>query len=217
MSPLRILHVTAGFVALLVFIIPLVTKKGGRYHTRAGWVYVGAMVTVSLTAWTIAAGQLLDATSDRHTSAAFLGFLGVLSADVLWFGLRAVRFPARKERHKKSIDLFAPAITILLALGVIAIGIRSGNILLSAFPLLGVLLGAQQITYWRSVPEHKSHSVVAHISGMISAVIGTLTAFAVFGGPRLMGQQNAPVWLWIAPTIVLVPLIFYFQKSYKKS
>lgn len=46
----KILHILAGFTALLIFWIPLVTKKGGSIHRRIGWVYIGAMTVVSISA-----------------------------------------------------------------------------------------------------------------------------------------------------------------------
>lgn len=45
------LHILAGFTALIVFWIPLVTKKGGMIHRRVGWIYVWAMGIVSATAF----------------------------------------------------------------------------------------------------------------------------------------------------------------------
>jgi len=41
-------HIAAGAVALSVFWVPLVTKKGGRTHRRAGWVYVVAAATLAI-------------------------------------------------------------------------------------------------------------------------------------------------------------------------
>ena len=37
-------HVIAGVVALASMIVPLVARKGGRLHRRAGWVFVIAMI-----------------------------------------------------------------------------------------------------------------------------------------------------------------------------
>ncbi|WP_258871274.1 DUF2306 domain-containing protein, partial [Halobacillus trueperi] len=44
------IHIIAGFSALAVFWIPLVTKKSGNTHRKVGWVYVTAMYTVAATA-----------------------------------------------------------------------------------------------------------------------------------------------------------------------
>lgn len=48
-----VLHIVAGFVALAVFAVPIVTRKGGKVHVYIGWIYVWAMGTVAVSAWFI--------------------------------------------------------------------------------------------------------------------------------------------------------------------
>ncbi len=43
------IHIVAGTCALLVFWLPLVTKKGGRTRRRVGWVYVAAAAVLAVT------------------------------------------------------------------------------------------------------------------------------------------------------------------------
>ncbi|GAK00183.1 hypothetical protein JCM19055_3258 [Geomicrobium sp. JCM 19055] len=53
---------------------------------------------------------------------------------------------------------------------------------------------------------------------MLSCGISTVTAFVVFGAPRLFSLDEAPLWLWFAPTVILVPLIIYFTTlEYRKA
>src|SRR5271156_5531199 len=51
------IHVLAGTVALSVFWLPLVTKKGGLAHRRVGWVYVVAAATIALTTFLRSKGR----------------------------------------------------------------------------------------------------------------------------------------------------------------
>lgn len=48
MSPLLVLHISAGAFALAVAAVALVTRKGGRLHVRAGLVFVPAMIAMGL-------------------------------------------------------------------------------------------------------------------------------------------------------------------------
>src|SRR5260370_11604108 len=48
---LRWVHITAGSIALILFWIPAIARKGGRTHIRAGWVYVVCMSVVVVTAF----------------------------------------------------------------------------------------------------------------------------------------------------------------------
>jgi hypothetical protein len=47
---LRWIHIAAGSIALILFWIPAIARKGGRTHIRAGWFYVACMSVVVVTA-----------------------------------------------------------------------------------------------------------------------------------------------------------------------
>jgi len=51
------LHIAGGSTALLSMFIPLATRKGGRSHRRSGWVFVGGMAVVSITALGLSAAR----------------------------------------------------------------------------------------------------------------------------------------------------------------
>jgi hypothetical protein len=44
-------HIAAGTIALILFWIPAIARKGGRTHVRAGWFYVACMSLVVVTAF----------------------------------------------------------------------------------------------------------------------------------------------------------------------
>ncbi|WP_319005470.1 DUF2306 domain-containing protein [Metabacillus litoralis] len=50
-NSLRVLHIIGGFVALFVFWVPIITKKGGKLHTRFGWLYIYGMIVVAISAF----------------------------------------------------------------------------------------------------------------------------------------------------------------------
>lgn len=47
---LLILHIATGITALLVGLIPMIAKKGGRLHNRVGLIYVYCMIAVAVSA-----------------------------------------------------------------------------------------------------------------------------------------------------------------------
>src|SRR3954471_15125068 len=56
LSPMRwlfILHIACGTLALGILLLPLVSKKGGKLHVRAGWIYSLAMSAVACSAFLI--------------------------------------------------------------------------------------------------------------------------------------------------------------------
>src|SRR5580658_10234168 len=84
-------HVLAGAVALSVFWLPLVTKKGGVAHRRVGWVYVVAAGTIALTAFVNCARMLTDANPANDRPGIFLAYIGVIAWASAQLGVRALR------------------------------------------------------------------------------------------------------------------------------
>ena len=215
----RWLHIVSGFLALLIFWIPIVTKKGSKVHRRSGWIYVAAMIGVSITALFMGIYRLaLDTTypPEDIPFSWFLIFIAILSGAAAWYGIRVLRHKRRTSPHRNKIDLFFP--TLLLTSG-IAISIYGWLIdfsLLKYFPIVGIFLGGIQLQYWLSSPVRNSHWIVEHIVGMLSCCIATVTAFTVFGAPRLLQAESVSLLVWVAPTIIFVPLIIGFSNYYTK-
>ncbi|WP_309119614.1 DUF2306 domain-containing protein [Paenibacillus sp.] len=216
---LRWSHIFFGFLALAVFWIPIVTKKGGRAHNRAGWIYATAMGVVSASAFLMGMYRLTwDAGPDADAIpfAWFLTFVSILSAATAWYGIRVLRHKRRKTPHRVTLDLLFPFLLFASGIGISAYGWVIHFPLLQYFPFLGVFLGGTQLLYWLTVPAKPSHWAVEHIVGMLSCCIATVTAFLVFGAPRLLGVDSGSLLVWFSPTVALVPLIIGFTNVYRR-
>lgn len=216
---MRSLHILSGFLAICILWLPVVTKKGGKIHTRIGWVYVGAMTSVSVTALFMGIYRLSwDAGSDPDAIpfSWFLIFIAILSAATAWYGIRVLRFKRRQRMHRNFLDLLFPAALFVSGIGIVIYGWFIEFPLLQYFPLLGLFLGGTQLIYWLTVPKSRSHWIVEHIVGMLSCCIATITAFIVFGAPRLLNIESVNLIVWFLPTILFVPIIIIFSNIYKK-
>lgn len=212
-------HIIGGFTALFVFWIPIVTRKGSKIHTRVGWLYVAAMTAVSISAFYMGIYRVTwnaGSDADAIPFSWFLIFIAILSAAAAWYGIRVLRFKRRKAPHRGTIDLLFPSLLTSSALAIIVYGWMIDFPLLKYFPLLGIFLGVTQLIYWLTVPKRLSHWIVEHLIGMITCCIATVTAFVVFGAPRLLGIEAVNLILWFLPTILLVPLIIAYSTYYQK-
>ncbi|MCZ8522243.1 MULTISPECIES: DUF2306 domain-containing protein [Paenibacillus] len=215
----RWLHIAAGFLALFTFWIPMVTVKGGKAHNRSGWFYVWCMGTVAVSALYMGVYRIfLDPGSDagRIAFSWFLIFISVLSSASAWYGLRVLRVKGRKSAHRGLFDLGFSLLLLLSGIAVSLYGFRIEFPLLQYFPFVGILLGSQQLYYWLNVPKTRKHWIIEHIGAMIGCCIATVTAFTVFGAPRLLGVDSVSILLWFMPTIVMVPLTIGFSRYYRK-
>ena len=212
------LHIIAGFSALFTFWLPLVLKKGGKWHIRIGWFFVAMMGTVSVSAVSMAFIRIFvqpDTSPDRFSFSVFLLFIAVLSSSTAYYGLRVLRYKKKATQHRHYGDLAFASLLFLSGVGGSIYGFTIGNALISYFPFLGIFLGLGQLTYWLRPMKVRNSWLLEHIQGMIACSISTVTAFTVFGAPRLLGEDFRNIFLWILPTIVLVPLIFWFKRNYR--
>lgn len=216
---LFLFHALGGAIALAILLVPLLARKGGKLHTRAGLIYSYAMIFVGISALIITPWRVfLDParTSSSAAFAAFLFFIAVFTLCALWYGIVVLKFKSRKGPSRALAHVAPPITLIVLAIATQLIGITIGNGLLIAFPFLGLVTARGQLRYWLGTPQTKMHWWYEHMSGMFTACIATITAFLVTAVPRLWPDPIAqsPI-LWIAPGLVLGTLLNRWTASYR--
>jgi hypothetical protein len=201
MDLFRMMHLGAGGVALGAFLIPIVAKKGGRTHRRAGWVYSIAMWVAALSAWVVCWRRLTDDNPRNDAGALFLVFIGLLSANGALAGIRAVRSKARTAPSRHPLDTGLSALFLFASLGLLWLGIRHASTLFLAFSGLGIFRSVAQLRFWLRPPESKRAWWYEHMANMLVACIATVTAFLVVNVPRL-GLKDYALWFWISPGVI---------------
>jgi uncharacterized membrane protein len=205
-------HVAAGSTALLVFWVPLVTRKGGRMHRRAGWVYATAMMFLAVTALVVCAGRLLDGRVENDRSAIFFAYVSLFSAISTVAGLRALssRLGSRALGAAFSVALLAGG----LALG--TWGLLIAVPLYAAFGALGVVTAGAQLRFIVRPPESPLARVVEHMNGMGISCIATLTAFLVLNASHL-GLRPYGLLTWLVPSAIGAVLLVVAKRRYTPS
>ena len=211
------IHVVAGFTAIVVLWVPILTRKGNKLHRKSGWVFVISMASISVTAIYMGIYRLLwtpDIEAAARSFSWFLIFIAILSGASVWYGLRVLKFKRRNHPHRQLLDLLFPLALLVSSIAVMIYGWVIGFPLLQYFPIVGLFLGGTQLVYWVTVPKYRSHWVVEHISGMLASSIAAITAFVVFGAPRLLQVESVSLFIWFLPTIVFTPMIIVFTNYY---
>jgi uncharacterized membrane protein len=203
---LLLVHIAAGFTALTVGMVPMLSKKGGRLHKSGGRVYFGAMAGVFLTAMPL---SLLK-------SNFFLFSVGILS---FYITLQGVRWVQRKNEARTWYDKLITGISFVTSLGMIGVAgyglmvdqMEMGSVLM----VFGLLLFIFSLKELRSIMGKrvsrygKKAWLIEHISSMGGSYIAAFRAFAVTNIKFLPDTVN-----WLLPTVVGSVLITMTIRRY---
>ena len=208
-------HIAAGAVSLLAFAVPLVTKKGGRTHRRVGWIYVAAAATVAVTGLLSCIPLVSGGSPWRWRAGIFLAYVSVLGGASAQFGVRALRTKERTGASRRAIDLVPPLLLVAGGLALATFGIHRSIILYVLFAALGVVLGMAQLRFWLTPPAHERAWFLAHMTGMGTSCITTVTAFIVVNA-RSFGMRTFDLPLWAGPIAVLAVGLTLWRRYYAK-
>lgn len=214
-------HIGSGFISLGLFFLPMFAKKGGKLHNITGRWYSHAMWGVVLSALALCSLRLLQG---NPTQAVFLGYLALLTARPLYYGVAIIRNKQQPSRRLRLTDRCLR--TALVVTGPLLVGLgmgwwspSSGYPLLIVFGALGFFTTIRSVVRDFRGTSKPYHWLEEHISGMLISAIAAFTAFFSFGGNRIFGDTftgNLQLVTWIAPTVLGVAAIRYHKWKLKR-
>lgn len=239
---LRTAHIAAGSIALIVFWIPAIARKGGRTHIRAGWVYIVCMSVVVVTAFALSGlvfsnpvairgitrpftpAELSDFLRRQRVFATFLAYLAGVTLASGWQGIWAAETKREPRTMRTPFSLALNVAIILGGFAVLILGIDYRNGPLISLSPLGPFIGAANLRYLLRGPQTRMHWWYEHLGSMVGTGIAGYTAFLVFGGSRLfplLARSQMRTVFWVLPTLIGVPVIFatvtYYQRKFNET
>lgn len=196
-------HVIAGFASLIAAIGAVTTqwlRTAHRWHVLAGQVFFRGMIVIFLTAVPLA----------WMIESLFLFLISLFSVYLAWSGYR---YAKRRRGPVSWPDKAAAGLMMAAALGMIGFGAAMlfgsdlNGITLLVFGGLGLTLGWLDLDAYRKGEYTGKQRIASHLGMMLGATIAAVTAFVVTN----FTLEPAFV-LWIAPTLVIVPLISYWTR-----
>lgn len=218
MTPLDLvttLHIAAGCVALLTFLIPMITPKGSRVHRRVGWVFVTAIGILCVSGVPMTVSSFLaEQTVEGQARRGFLLLLTLLSGASAWKGIRVLRFKGT-GRHSHPVDLGVGVMLIVFGAVIGALGWQFRSGLLGFFGTGSVIVGLHDVRYWLNPAKIRMHWFFEHMGGMLGSSVGALTAFSALGGRRF-GLEPFGMLSWVLPSLVMGAIGVVWISYYKR-
>jgi uncharacterized membrane protein len=171
-------HIAAGLCAVLVGLMPILTRKGSRLHRLSGRVFAGLMSTLLVAAWAMTA---------LRPDAYFLG-LSAAASLTLFSGLRVLgrkRPDLRAADRARPLDWIATVVAACIGLLILWLAITGR----SAAPpqiLIALAYGSLSLGVWdlwrfarpRDWPFSPDLWTYEHLWKMLGAYSAVLSAFS---------------------------------------
>ncbi len=209
-------HVISGSLALLCFWIPVFARKGGINHRRVGNWYVRFMWGVVVTAVLLCVKNIIVA---NYLSAAFLGFLSLITARPLWNGIAILKNKKELSVSYQRTDLFLLGSIVVASFGMLILGYGLRAQGMGAVILIFGILGLTNLPeFLRNLkPGIERHWLREHFSGLIISGIAAHTAFLVFGAATYIQVLFTSYWAtlpWFLPSVIGGLGIAYSNRRY---
>ena len=234
------LHIALGAVALLLYWLPIIVRKGSKLHISAGNIFYYIMLLVSGSGVVLsslgladpvaiyAAGKQLNPEQIqrmlvwRVPLSQFLLLLSLLTWVTVRHAIGVLRAKAdrsllRRWYYQAPVILLFPT-----ALYVAWQGITVGMPLLIIFACVSLVTATTISLYVYKKEVSPRAWIIEHYSAMVGSGIAVYTAFFAAGGRRMLAElvpENWQLVSWLAApvigTIVLIALTGYYKRKYK--
>ncbi|MBT1450297.1 hypothetical protein KJ365_05340 [Glaciecola sp. XM2] len=232
-STLFMIHILFGTAALILFWVPMATKKGSLNHKKFGTAYKNVMYVVAGSGALMALIVLAIPLQIKHEYASspnaeqiaqsiryfwlFLLYLALLSFTSTRHGQAVL--DAKDDRTSLRTFNYVTPLWLLLfgGVGCLVMGIALENPLHIAFGVLGIVIAIGMLRYVYNNHAAKGAYKLEHIGAMIGSGIGAYTAFLAFGARQVLENAGSyQLIFWIAPGILGTVLSFYLTNKYAR-
>ncbi len=209
------LHIAAGGLSLILFWLPILTKKGRTAHRRIGLVYVYAMSVVVVSAFILSSIYILS--GDAADGLAFL-FLSVLTMVPLMSGVQVLKAKRPTQGYRRlrlglAGLLFAVSVVVLVGWQL------SDSDVLLFFGIIGLLGSGSDFRQFVRVGGSGKTWLREHYEAMLFSGGAAYTAFFVIGGRTVLAGILTGWWSvvpWVLPTLLTVALLPLVHRRFKQ-
>lgn len=212
------LHIGLGAVALGGFWGAGLSRKGGALHRRAGQAFLLAMAGILVTGLPMA-GYALH--RGHPVTAAFLGYLLVITATGVWAGWRAIADKRDVRAYTGPVFVALAALSLASGAAMLALGLAKGQPLPIGFSAIGLGIGASMLRKRRNrdaLAARPRWWMVEHYNAMIGNGVAVHIAFLGIGLPRLLPMLSGAALqqlAWFAPLALAIAAKLWADRRWR--
>ena len=193
------MHIGAGIFALVASLLAVLSTKGKKLHIQSGRIYFWGMLGIFVTAIPMA---LISGNQ----------FLFITAVFSFYLAFAGIRFARNRSGIPATIDWIAVSLMLLSGAGMWLLAVlhlmdnNPDFIVPVVFGTLALALGYRDYRLHKNETAKGPQRIASHLSNMLGGTIAVITAVLV------VNINMQPGWLlWILPTLVITPLIIWWN------
>lgn len=224
-----IAHVICGATGLVIFWVPVLTRKGNARHKQWGKYFAWSMLATGTAAMGMGTCTLIapvathptspllpDVTLIRGLFGWMMVYLAILTVGLAWHGLMTIRNKANHAANRTWFNVGLQVATIIAALNCAIQGWLIGQNLMIGVAVLGLASAGLYLHFIYSDKPARLEFLMQHLQASLGAGISVYTAFLAFGAVRLMPSQAFNTTMWAIPSVVGISLMIFYRMKYTK-
>ena len=219
---LIVVHIIGGVIGAVTFWIPVIGRKGGETHRRAGRIFTKALLVTGSCAIMMSLLTLLaplethphlvgrfDAVFIRGIFGWMMLYLGVLTLNLVWYGWLCVLHPKDRHQLREWKNLALQPLLVITGLNCAIQGWLIDQELMIAISLIGFATVATNLWYMFKPRVSVVDWQKEHLKALVGAGISVYTAFMAFGSVRILPELALNPLMWAFPLTIGVSIILY--------
>jgi len=227
-------HILLGVCALVLFWLPIISRKGNQLHRQSGRYYSWCMHLVAasgifITSLIYLAGGLAKpelavaaaSNPERYQlmlqQNSFLFMLSLLS----WVTIRHADLVLKTKTDRSVLKHWTVLAPVLLLLFIAVRSYFAGGViqvLVWVFATISLSTTISILRYSFKSQVCANAWLIEHAAAMLASGIAAYTAFSAFGGRALLSGWLAGYWQilpWLLPSLLGVPAIYWYKHKLK--
>lgn len=230
---LLVLHIAAGTLAMALFWLPMLAKKGSPWHRRAGHWFVAVMHGLAGSGIVMAVLVLCDPQlkADQRLPNqslaefelqvrifwSFLLLLSLLALSNVRQGMRVLQVGLTRQGLGSVFHSGLLVVTFGFALYTLQLCIRHHFVLGQVFAVVALLTSSGALRYVYKAHVTAAERMQQHIGNMLGCGIAVYTAFFALGGRRFLDlSPQAQFVSWILPSVIGVVAIGLYNWQWQR-
>lgn len=215
-------HIATGASGLVMFWVPILSRKGAAAHRAWGKRFAISMLMTGTIAIGIAATSLIDPLgthkdfSDPALVRGLFGwmmfYLALLTISLAWHSLSSLRHKRDHTRMRRPFGVGLQVVMMLAACVCALEGIKLNQPLMIGIAVIGLTSGATNLWYVFSARPRAHFALMEHVKSGVGAGISAYTAFLSVGLVRLMPEEAFNPAIWSIPSILGIGLILWHHR-----